>query len=267
MNTTKNLGLAALLLVGIGLSLACRTQTTPAPSSSRELLERFLLRAPIVAVDKSLQLGRMSAWLVTLSDGKTIHQAFFKSVRRPRPALMPDSYTYELAAYELDKLLGLELIPVTVKRQIDGRSGSLQEFLEGVETEKSRRQKNLQPPDVGAYQDKLDEITLLENLTCTPRQDLGDILIDKNTWRVWRVDFSEAFMPATELLPERLIRRASRRFTDALRAWNEAQVKQRLAPYLNTAEMEALFKRRQLILDQIDRLIKEKGEAAVLFSP
>jgi hypothetical protein len=179
------------------LGLACRPQTTPAPPSPGELLERFLLKAPVVAVDKSLQLGRMSAWLVTLSDGKTTRQAFFKSVRRPRPALMPDSYTYELAVYELDKLLGLGLVPATVERQLDGRTGSLQVFLEGVETEKSRLRKNLQPPDLQAYQDQLEDINLLENLTCTPRQDLGDILIQTDTWKVWRVDFSEAFMPAT----------------------------------------------------------------------
>jgi hypothetical protein len=267
MNKIENLGLAALLLAGIALGLACRPQTTPAPPSPGELLERFLLKAPVVAVDKSLQLGRMSAWLVTLSDGKTTRQAFFKSVRRPRPALMPDSYTYELAVYELDKLLGLGLVPATVERQLDGRTGSLQVFLEGVETEKSRLRKNLQPPDLQAYQDQLEDINLLENLTCTPRQDLGDILIQTDTWKVWRVDFSEAFMPATELLPERLIRRASRRFTSALRGWDEAQVRRKLARYLNMAELEALITRRHLILEEIDRLIREKGEAAVLFSP
>ncbi len=267
MNITKNLGLAALMLTGIGLSLACRPRTMPPPPSPGELLERFLLEARVTAVAKELQSGRMSAWLVTLNDGKTTRKAFFKSVRRPRPTLMPDSYTYELAAFALNKLLGLELVPITVERQIDGRSGSLQLFLEGVETEKSRLLKNLQPPDLQAYQDQLDEITLLENLTCTPRQDLGDILIQTDTWKVWRVDFSEAFMPARELQPERLIRRASRRFVNALRNLDEALARRRLARYLNASEMEALFKRRQLILDEIDRLIKEKGEAAVLFSP
>jgi hypothetical protein len=33
------------------------------------------------------------------------------------------------------------------------------------------------------------------------------------------------------------------------------------------AELEALITRRHLILEEIDRLIREKGEAAVLFSP
>jgi len=273
MDKSKIIGLAVLLMAGAALSPACRRQVAPLPSPSlavvpaRELLERFLQRAPVAAVDKSLELGRSGAWMVTLNDGEKKQRAFFKSVRRPRPTLMPDSYTYELAAYELDSLLGLGLVPVTIERQLDGRTGSLQVFLEGVETEKSRLRKNLQPPDLQAYQDQLEDITLLENLTCTPRQDLGDILIQTDTWKAWRVDFAEAFMPSTELLPERLIRRASRRFTSALRGWDEKQVRKRLARHLNTAELEALITRRHLILQEIDRLIREKGEAAVLFSP
>ncbi|MGB9005579.1 MAG: hypothetical protein WCB96_07645, partial [Candidatus Aminicenantales bacterium] len=253
MDKIRYVGPAVLLSAGICLSLACRPRTMPLPPTSSDLLERFLQRAPVTAADKGLELGRSGAWLVTLNDGKKEQRALFKSVRRPRPTLMPDSYTYELAAYELDKLLGLELVPITVERQIDGRSGSLQLFLEGVETEKSRLRKNLQPLDLQAYQDQLEDITLLENLTCTPRQDLGDILIQPDTWRVWRVDFAEAFMPATELQPERLIRRASRKFVNALRNLDKALARRRLARYLNASEMEALFKRLQLILDEIDR--------------
>jgi len=271
MGKTKIIGLAIGLLAGAGLSSACRqpvvARPTPPPPPERVLLERSLLKAPVTAVNKNLEMGRSDAWLVTLDDQGKRLRALFKSVRRPRPAMMPDSYTYELAAYELDRLLGLNLIPAMVERKVDGRPGSLQAFLEGVETEKSRMRKNLQPPDLQAFQDQLDEVTLLENLTCTPRQDLGDLLIQTDTWKVWRVDFAEAFMPSTELLAERLIRRASRRFTAALRDWDESQVRKRLARYLNPSEVEALIRRRQLILDEVDRLIREKGEAAVLYQP
>jgi len=273
MGKIKIIGLGVMVLAGLALSLACRKRIEPLPSPpplagpARLLMERFLLRAPVVAMDKGREMGRSGAWMVTLAQGERTAKAVFKSVRRPRPTMMPDSYTYELAAYELDKLLDLNLIPVMVERKLDGRPGSLQVFLEGVETEKSRLRKNLQPPDLQAFQDQMDDITLLENLTCTPRQDLGDLLIQTDTWKVWRVDFAEAFMPSTEPAADRLIRRASRKFTTALRGWDESQVKMKLARYLNPSELEALVRRRQLILEEIDRLIREKGEAAVLYSP
>ena len=38
-----------------------------------------------------------------------------------------------------------------------------------------------------------------------------------------------------------------------------------MTPYLNPKEIKALLKRRTLILDKLQSLIKEKGEEAVLF--
>lgn len=258
------LGLAALA----GGAVLCRTQTLPPPASPRAALERFLLRAEVATVDKAPQLGRMNAWLITLSDGTTRRRALFKSIHRNRPAVMPDSYAYELAAYELDKMLGLELVPVTVERSIEGRTGSLQVFLEGAESEKSRLRKNLAPPDPKAYQDRLDEILVLEHLVCAPRQDLGDVIFQTDTWLPWRVDFSEAFPPSSELLPQCVLERCSRRVLTALTSkWHDNQVRERLKNFLGAAELEALIQRRLLILDAVRRLIEDKGEAAVLYRP
>ncbi|OGD10550.1 MAG: hypothetical protein A2Y86_02215 [Candidatus Aminicenantes bacterium RBG_13_62_12] len=251
-----------------GLSALCRAQSLPSPPSERETLEAFLRRADIAAVDKETQAGRMNAWLVTLNDGKTSRRALFKYIRRNRPALMPDSYAYELAAYELDRLLGLELMPATVERSIEGRTGSLQVFFEDAESEKSRLRKNLRPPDPAAYQDRLDEILVLEHLVGAPRQDLGDIIYQTAAWRPWRVDFSEAFPPSGELLSEYALSRCSRRVLAALSTkWDDGAVRKRLKTYLTQAEIEALFKRRLLILNEVKRLVVEKGEAAVLYRP
>jgi hypothetical protein len=267
MNKWARIGGWLWLAVLGGGSVLCRTEILP-PESPRAGLEMFLLRAEVTAVDKAPHMGRTSAWLVTLSDGTTRRRALFKSIRRNRPALMPDSCAYELAAYELDKLLGLGLVPVTVERPIEGRTGSLQLFLEGAESEKSRLRKNLVPPDPAAYQDRLDEILVLEHLVCSPRQDLGDIIFQTDDWLPWRVDFSEAFPPSPEMLPECVLARCSRRVLAALTTtWNDAQVRERLRGFLNPAELEALLRRRLLILDAVRRLIEEKGEASVLYRP
>jgi len=268
MNKRTRIGVwACLALVG-GLSSLCRTSLQPLPPDLREKLETFLRKAEITAVDKMQEAGRTSAWLVTLNDGTSSRRAFFKSVRRSRPALMPDSCAYELAAYELDKLLGLELVPVTVERTVEGRAGSLQLFIEEAESEKNRLRINLQPPDPKAYQDRLDEILVLEHLAAAPRHDLGDIIFQTDSWRPWRVDFSEAFPPSAELLPDYPLERCSRRVLASLSdGWDEAAIRDRLTNLLNAEELEALLQRRLLILAEIKRLIAEKGETAVLYRP
>src|SRR5690606_31764907 len=45
----------------------------------------------------------------------------------------------EIAAYRLDRLLGLDLVPVTVTRQYSGKSGSVQYFIARPSKWKSRK--------------------------------------------------------------------------------------------------------------------------------
>ena len=43
-----------------------------------------------------------------------------------------ESYKSEIAAYELDKLLKMDMVPPTVERQIDGSNGAAQQWVEHV---------------------------------------------------------------------------------------------------------------------------------------
>jgi hypothetical protein len=51
-----------------------------------------------------------------------------------------------------------------------------------------------------------------------------------------------------------------------LRNLKEKDVRQRLRPYLRGFEIEALLKRRVKLIAHIEQLIRERGEAAVLFA-
>jgi hypothetical protein len=252
----KRLGLACLL-AGLG--------TLALGQSASVAREEFLRTAPVITVAKEGSTGRTNAWKVYLNDGETASRAIFKYIRRPRPALMVSSYTYELAAYELNKLLGLDLVPPTVERTIDGRAGSLQCFCEKTITEAARSRQNLKPADVSVLQNAFSEMGIFENLTNNPREDAGDVLINTAEWKVWRVDFSEAFAPDTALLPDSPFPRCSKRLYERLLGLADGQIRERLRSFLNDEEIEALLVRKKLIQDQLDTLIREKGEGAVLF--
>jgi hypothetical protein len=234
------------------------------PSEIRER-EEHLRTAPIITVAKTETTGRTSAWKVYLNGGRSASRAIFKYVNRQRPTLLPSSYRYELAAYELSKLLGAALIPPTVEREIDGIKGSLQCYCEGVISEAARSRKGIVPSDVRVLQDALSEVGILENLTYNPREDASDVLVNTSDWTVWRVDFSEAFSPETTLLADSPFSRCSKGLFQKLKTLTDEEFAACLGTYLNDDEIKAFLARKRLVLDKLETLIKEKGETAVLF--
>ena len=87
-----------------------------AESISAEDLQNVLLKGGIEAVDK---IDATHSSVTLTHEGITIG-ALFTANPRAR------DFVPELAAYRLDRLLDLEMVPVTVSRQIDGQDGTLQ---------------------------------------------------------------------------------------------------------------------------------------------
>jgi len=230
-----------------------------------EAMEKLLREASVKEIDKERLGGRTNPWLITLADGTGETRAIFRHVDRRRPHPTPDSFKYDLAAYALSKLLGIEMIPPVVERRIQGREGSLQIYLENCIREKDRRRKKLEPPDPQAFSKALEGAKVLENLVYDECQDADDLYIHREDWRVCRVDFSEAFAPLPELLPGCSITVCPRKLYEGLLELDEDAAKLALGGYLSQEEMEALFIRRGLIIEKIKKLIALEGEEAVLF--
>ncbi len=233
--------------------------------ASVEAQEAFLRTAPIITVSKQEGSGRSNSWKVFLDNGQTASKAVFKYVDRGRPRPFPSSYRYELAAYALDKLLGTGLVPPTVARTIEGTPGSLQAFCEGIITEAVRKRQGITPPEVTLLQREFATVSILENLTNCVREDEGDILIRTSDWRVWRIDYSEAFAPEAALIPDSPFPLCPRDVFRKLKDLPDAEYRTRLEAYLNPEETEAVLARKRLVVDTLEALIKDKGENAVLF--
>ncbi len=246
-----------------------KTQTSNQENAKQKELENYLRTAKIVS--KRRTVGRGENWIISLDDGKVARRGFFKLLNQTRPTLITDSYKYGIAAYELDKLLDLNLVPHVVEREIEGRKGSLQIFIEGALLESDRRIKNIEPPEPEKFKNTLGDLSVFENLTYSPsycgERELDDILImDKEDWKVWRVDFSEAFPLSPELIPGCEITRCSKKLCQNLIKLEDKVIKAKLKHYLNDEEMSMLLKRKKLIIEKIKKLIAEKGEESVPFS-
>lgn len=233
-------------------------------SLNRESIEKYLKKAKVVSIETD-RGRRTESWEINLDDGKIQGKGFFKLANRERPNLSGgDSYKYVLASYELDKMLGLNLVPPTVERKIDNKRGSLMLFLESpVINEKERRQKNLVPPDPLSFKKAMCDLTVFEHLIffqslCSQR-DLENILIqtDKN-WKVWLIDLSEAFEPAPRLILGCEITECSDDLFHKIENLSEKKLKVWLGKYLGDDEITALLIRKNLIVKRIKELRAKK---------
>ncbi len=190
--------LSTLLL--IFLPAVCPAQEEPKLTVEQQ--RDFLLHAEIINGSR-LNEGITGSHKLTLSDGKIEHYAHFQSVneRRSYKELarggemnFVDSYLYNIAAYELAKLIGLDnLLPVTVERKWKGRMGSLAWWLPVQMNEGERKDKKIRPPDITAWNKSMYKVRVFAELIYdTDRSNPGNILIGKN-WELYMVDFTRAF--------------------------------------------------------------------------
>jgi hypothetical protein len=176
-----------------------------------------------------------------------------------------DSWKSEVAAYELDKLLGLGLVPPTVERRVEGRTGSLQLWVEQAMTEKERKDRKLEPPHLPRWNNQLHNVRLFHQLTYnTDFRNIQNVIADP-AFRVYAVDNSRGFRVQTELMEPDDLQCFSRSVLEKLKALDLPLLEEKLGPWVNKMQLEGLLARRDLILKLAEKRCKQKGEGSVLF--
>jgi hypothetical protein len=241
-----------------------------------EAAEAFLRTATVGSVKSFKTRAVTRPKKVELSDGERTAFAVFKTIDESEALKhfddgqvefqFTDSFEYEIAAYELDKLLGLGLVPPTVRRRINREVGSLSLWVEGAMTEWERlKVKNIHPPDLEEWNRQMHTVRLfLQLIDDTDYRNISNLLVTPD-WRIYKIDASRAFRNHLELRKEESLERFSRPVLASLRALNEGVLEERLRRWLTKRQIESLWVRRNLILALADRRIAEEGEDAVLF--
>ena len=271
---------AFFLLAGLlwlaGVCLAQGTaQVSPGkePNLTEEQQADFLLHAKVVA-SKQLGKGFTHPWRLTLSDGQLTHDAAFQPVDEHKASMQfedghtelnfVDSYHYNIAGYELAKLLGMsDMVPVYVERTWNTQTGALSWWIHWKWDEGMRVHQKLEPPDENAWADQMYKIRIFDQLIDDTDVNLTNILITED-WKIWRIDFTRAFRLSHDLQAPKDLVKCDRQLLQKLRMLDENEVLERTKPHLNKREVAAVMARRDKIVAHFDQLIAQKGEAAVL---
>lgn len=272
----KSVKLLSLLIVLISFTSIVYAETVvPAsglyslPFQTKEEIEDFLRSAKVVK-DKMLGEGVTNPHKLTLDNGKIQSYAVWKTIDDRRFGItqlsggpevdFKDSWKFEVAAYELDKMLGLNMVPVTVERSYHGSKGSLQIWVPNCMTEDDRLKKKLSPPDPLAWRQETSKVRLFDALIYNSDRNQGNLLIAPD-WTLYMIDHSRTFKNLDSLHSSADLNYFSRSLVDGLRKLDKNNVTEHCGKYLMSSEIETLLKRRDLLVDLYDKLTNERGKS------
>ncbi|MEM9301736.1 MAG: metallophosphoesterase [Pseudomonadota bacterium] len=222
-----------------------RTWNRPYGMSDAEI-ERFLAEAEVVQIE-DLPIGVTKPQRLTLRQGDREMRAVFKTYdsnpdvapgRWSRKLEDSDRYLYDLAAYRLDRLLGFEMVPPAVIREVNGRSGLAQYWLEGAINDKDRRDQSIPYRGVCGQADQYNLMNVFDALIYNVDRNLSNVLYTRSDWRVWLIDHTRAFRASARI--PRYLRESPWAFTPEIVAMLERINLELLAP------LEDIISDRQL---------------------
>jgi hypothetical protein len=270
-----------LIVYSVGLGAA---QFLPADISRREAMEVFLQTAEIIK-SEPVGEGVTAPWKLTLRKDGLEMKGVWKSIDTEVNGF-PDHWHGEIAAYRLDKLLGLGLVPPVVEREFQGRRGDLSLWADSRYNLLSIMENNIAIPATAEKNiEAMKYLTRAWDCLIANNDRTQQNVLYTQDWRTILIDHSRAFGADREHV-EKLIygarglktqddgaggrrpilfRRLPRSFVEKVKGLDLSALKAVLAPFLTDREIEGIMARKKLLLDEIDGMIRENGEDKVLY--
>jgi hypothetical protein len=264
-----------ILLCILGLTAQSIAQFYPEEIAKRAQWEVLLKKGKIVKSQKLSQGVTKPRRLFLKKDG-TEGSGVWKCPSSTAAGIF-DKWQCEIAAYELDKLLELNMVPPTVERRFRGRRGSCQQFCDLPMSEQKRRNENIPyPPEKEEQIEKMIYLArAFDSLIANVDRSLQNIRFTPD-WRLILIDHSRSFRSSKghreQLMYGKYGKRKPlsflklpRKFVEKVKALNYTNIKKAVGFYLTSNEIKAVLARKALLLKEIDEMIQERGEDDVLY--
>lgn len=249
----------------------------PVLAQSDAEVEECLATGKIVKIEEVL-VGLTKPLKVELECAGQKQKAVFKYLNVVKPGLynladgsrefnFTDRYHYERAAYLLDRELGLEMVPVAVLRAYRGKEGVLLAWISDSVNGK-RISSGLPGPKIAALERQKSVMRMFDSLIYNVDRRPENFLFNESTGKLYMIDHSQSFRIKPELqevfadnriwmsedLYDRLGALGPRHFTELTRG------------LINRGQVKAMLKRRDLILEKIDRDREKYGDESVFLA-
>jgi hypothetical protein len=265
-------------LTGLCLALAWGTAYEPSPLRAQapaatqpaaEALilsdsetEEFLLKAKVIKT-KGTSKGVTGSLQATLSDGKITHDAHIQSIDESKREFQSakgtefnfrDSWTFNVAGYKLDRLIGLNMVPVSVSRRHHSKPAAFTWWIDDVAMDEGDRlKKKIPPPEPVSWNQQMQMIRLFDQLIANVDRNMGNLVITKD-WRVWAIDHTRAFRTHNDLKSPENVSRCDRQVFERLKLLDKDTLKREMGSMLDDWQIRSLLARRDLIVKRLEAL-------------
>jgi hypothetical protein len=260
-------------VVSIGLALIGAPASAQAPATgavevsaktwltNRAQIEEYLKTAEVVGLEE-LKIGVTRPRRAKLAPGGPVEAFAWKVVPPGRPAGFWESYKSEIAAYEMDKLLELDMVPPTVERKVKGTTGAAVMWCSPTKSFGELKGVPTAPADhIAAWNRQLARAKMFDNLIGNKDPNLGNWLVDP-AWNLILIDHTRAFTTDKDMVHKK-IEHVDAPLWEKMKALTYEQLEPVLGAWVGKSELKALLQRRDLMNAAYEKQMTERSDFAM----
>ena len=224
-------------------------------------IEEHIKSAKVVSM-KELSVGVTKPKRAELAPGGPVAAIAWKKIPPGLYGGYWESYKSEIAAYELDKLLGLGMVPPTVEKRVEGDLGAAVMWVSPTKSFKELGgvpgQKGVKGPpaaQMAAWTTQITRAKMFDDLIGNTDPNLGNWLVDP-AWNLILIDHTRAF--TTKDLYHELIQ-VDTELWDKMKALDEASLTAAVGHWLGKREIKGILERRDKMQQVVDKLQRKGG--------
>jgi hypothetical protein len=223
-------------------------------------IEEFLRTAKVVKLEH-VPIGVTKPQRAVFEPGGLVARAAWKPLAPSYRSGYHESYKAEIAAYHLDRLLEMHMVPPVVERRLDRDAGAMVYWIEKTHP------WDVKKPPVGPgleWARRVSRMRMFDQLIANIDRNAGNLLYDDD-WHLFLIDHSRAFIERKELGGTTPPTRVERAFWNRLEALDFERLQSVLGEWLTKNEINAMLARRDRMRVAIAKMVAERGEANVFF--
>jgi hypothetical protein len=230
-------------------------------------IEEYLRTAEITAVGTTPE-GVLHPQKMTLAPGGPTPFLLFKPIAPGLYNGAQESYKSEIAAYEIDKMLHLGMVPPTVERTINKKTGAAIYWIVNTKNFNAFPEGKAggapTPPASKAEYWKIQLIRakMFDSLIGNMDPNLGNWLVDDD-WNLSIVDHSRSLHYDVTFVHEKQMNHIDSELWDKMKALTLEDLTAKLSKWLGKADIKSIIERRDKFGKLIDALVKKNGAAEV----